>query len=142
VVAKAEKRLISIAPVKPEAAVAEPPAEPIFGYVDARDGRFFIQAHSRDRVWISGWVASGDHGAPVNEVKLKIQGQELCTVRDFYPRPDVAAHFGRDNLLHSGWQALVYLPSLRPGSYELVVEATGRNGVSGTLAPWPVKIVA
>jgi organic radical activating enzyme len=140
--AKREKTLVSIAPVKPEAAVEQPPAAPIFGYVDARDNRFFIQAHSRDRVWISGWVASGNHGAPVNEVKLKIQGQELCTVRDFYPRPDVAAHFGRDNLLQSGWQALVYLPSLRPGSYELVVEATGQDGVSGTLAPWPVKIVA
>jgi len=139
--AQREESLVSIAPAKPEAAVEAPPAAPIFGYVDARDNRFFIQAHSRDRVWISGWAASSSYGAPLTEVKLKIQGQELCTVRDFYPRPDVAAHFGRDNLLQSGWQALVYLPSLRPGNYELVVEATGRDGVSGTLAPWPVMIV-
>jgi hypothetical protein len=53
----------------------------------------------------------------------------------------VAAYFGRPDLLHSGWQALIYLPSLRPGRHELMVEATSRDGVSGTLPPWPVDIV-
>lgn len=121
-------------------AATEPQAEGIFGYVDANEDRFFIKAHSRDRVLISGWVASSKHGAPVREVKLKLHGQELAVIRDFYPRPDVASHFGRSNLLHSGWKALVYLPALRPGSYELTVEATDGAGIPGALAPWPVHI--
>jgi organic radical activating enzyme len=138
---KRQNAASSLLPVMP-APAAEPPADPIFGYVDARDGRFFIEARSRDRVCVSGWVASGRHGTPVRELKLKIQGQELGVVREFSARPDVAVHFGRPNLLHSGWQALVYLPALKPGQYELMVEVTDRDGVSGTLAPWPVRIVA
>ncbi len=139
--AKQQRALASIRPAASATAAAEPPSNGIFGYVDARDGRFFIEAHSRDRVWLSGWVASGSTGAPVNEIHLKIEGQEIATVRDFYPRPDVAAYFGRDNLLHSGWQALVYLPALRAGQYSLVVEATARDGTRGTLDPWPVHII-
>src|SRR5262249_47338658 len=132
----------ALLPVIPSTPAAELPVDPIFGYVDARDGHFFIRAHSRDRVWVSGWVASARSGTPVRELKLNINGQELGTVHDFYPRPDVAAHFGHPNLLHSGWQVLVYLPSLRPGRYDLIVEATDREGIRGTLAPWPVEIVA
>lgn len=139
--AKRRKAEAATLPVLSEASAAELPAEPIFGYVDARDDRFFIRARSRDRVWVSGWVASRQHGAPVQSVKLLLHGQELGTLRNFHPRPDVAAHFGRANLLQSGWQALVYLPALRPGRYELLVEATDQEGTRGTLAPWPVEIV-
>jgi hypothetical protein len=140
--AEAAVRLVMIGNGTIGNGTAPPPADAIFGYVDvALDGKFYLEAHSRDRVWISGWVASGRHGAPVREVNLKIQGQHIATIRDFYPRPDVASHFGRQNLLHSGWRALVYLPALRPGQYELMVEATGQEGISGALAPWPVRIV-
>ena len=136
--AEAAGRLVTIGN---GAAAAQAPSDAIFGYVDSLDGQFHLEAHSRDRVLISGWVASGRHGAPVREVNLKIHGQPIATLRDFYPRPDVASHFGRDNLLHSGWRALLYLPALHPGQYELTVEATDQEGISGALAPWPVHIV-
>ncbi len=138
--AKREKDEAAVTLVNLSPAAAEPQPSGIFGYVDALEDRFYIKAHSRDRIWISGWVASATHGAPVREVKLKVQGHELAVIRDFYPRPDVATHFGRQSLLHSGWKALVYLPALRPGSYELTVEATDGAGVPGTLHPWPVHI--
>ena len=139
--ARQQCALAAITPVDPGAAGAQAPSDGIFGYVDARDGRFFLEARSRDRVWISGWTASGSTGAPVRELKLKIEGREIASVRDFHPRPDVAAHFGRDDLLHCGWQALVYLPGLRPGQYQLVVEAIARDGAPGALDPWPVHIL-
>ncbi len=138
--AKREKDEAAVALVNLSPVAAQPQADGIFGYVDAHDDRFYIEARSRDRVWISGWAASASHGAPVREVKLKVQGHELAVIRDFYPRPDVATHFGRASLLHSGWKALVYLPALRPGSYELTVEATDGGGVPGTLPPWPLHI--
>ena len=138
--AKRRREETALVPAPSAAPAAEPPDAPIFGYVDAREGRFFVQARSRDRVWVSGWVASRRCGAPVREIKLRLHGHELGAVRDFYSRPDVAAHFGRGNLLRSGWQALVYLPALRPGRYELIVEATDHEGISGSLAPWPVHI--
>ncbi len=124
------------APAPPQGPAAPVPNVAIFGYVDTRE----LQGRSRERLRIAGWVASGRHGAPVRELKLRLQGRELGTVRDFYARPDVAAYFGRDNLLHSGWQTQVDLPALRPGRYELVVEATDLEGASGRLEPLPVQI--
>jgi hypothetical protein len=53
----------------------------------------------------------------------------------------LASYFGRTNLLHGGWRVMVYLPALRPGQYEMTVEATDQEGISGTLAPWPVHIL-
>ncbi len=138
---KQQAESAGLLPVLTGGPAAPVPAAPIFGYVDAREGQFFVRARSRDRVWLSGWVASRNHGAPVREVTLRLHDRVIGVVRDFHPRPDVAAHFGRADLLRSGWQALVYLPALRPGTYELLVEAADREGVSGTLAPWPVHIV-
>jgi len=43
-----------------------------------------------------------------------VQAGRLRTVT----RPDVAAHFGRPSLLHSGFRGLLYLPSLR-GPYRM-----------------------
>jgi len=116
--------------------VAEVPDLPIFGYIDTRE----LCGRSRDRVRIEGWVASSRNGAPVRELRLHLQGQRLGTIRDFHARPDVAAYFGRNNLLHSGWRAQINLPALRPGRYELVVEATDLEGASGRLEPLPVQI--
>jgi len=117
-------------------AAAETPAEPVFGYFDLPE----VRARSLDRVRIGGWIASGRHGAPLREVKLRIDGQELGIVRHFHARPDVAAHYGRKDLLQSGWQTMVHLPALTPGQYELIAEATDREGESGALAPLLVSI--
>lgn len=117
-------------------AAAETPAEPVFGYFDLPE----VRARSQDRVRVGGWIASGRHGAPLREVKLRIDGQEVGTVRHFHARPDVAAHYGRKDLLQSGWQTMVHLPALTPGRYELIAEATDREGESGTLAPLLVSI--
>jgi hypothetical protein len=76
----------------------------------------------------------------VREVKLRLAGQDLGTVRQFYARPDVAAHYGRKNLLYSGWQVFVNLPPLRPGMYRLEVEATDNEGTSGKLDPLSVQV--
>jgi len=140
--ARRQREEAAVLPVLRKAPVEQAPTDRVFGYVDAREGQFYIQAHSRDRVWVSGWAASGPNGTPLRELRLKIEGQELGSVRDFFPRPDVAEYFARADLLHSGWQALVYLPTLRPGNYELIVEATDREGLQGTLPPWRVEIVA
>jgi len=121
-------------------AAAEPaplPPEPIFGYIDTRD----VEARSRERIRLAGWIASSRHGAPVEELKLRLDGKELGTIRTFAPRPDVAAFFGCENLLQSGWQMLVELPALAPGRYDVVVEGTDSEGVSGALEPLSVTIL-
>ena len=118
-----------------------PDGQPVIGYVDAVDNRFYLQARSRDRVMITGWLASVEHGAPLREVKLRLGGREVGSIREFYPRPDVAAHFGRDNWLMSGWRTMVFLPALEPGEHQLIIEGIDPEGKCGTIPPWPVRIV-
>jgi len=117
---------------------AEIPVEPLFGYFDTR----LIEARGSERVRVAGWVASGKTGAPVSEIRLKLGGRELAAVRNFHARPDVAAYYGRKDLLRSGWQTLVHLPNLAPGEYELTAEATDPEGVSGAIGPALVRISA
>jgi len=120
---------------------ALPEGQSVVGYVDSLDGKFHIQARSRDRVMVMGWAASAEHGAPLREVRLRIGDAEVGSVREFYPRPDVAAHFGRPNWLMSGWRTMVYLPALSTGEHGLVVEAIDPAGHSASLPPWPVRII-
>ncbi len=118
------------------AGVQPVPALPIFGYFDTAE----LKARSLDRVRISGWIASSQNGAPIQEFRLRLQGQELGVIRTFHPRPDVAAHYGRKDLLNCGWHIVVNLPALQPGNYELLGEATDPDGISGILGPVPVSI--
>ena len=124
------------APVAAGDGVAETPNSLIFGYFDAIQ----IAARSLQRVKLGGWIASGKNGAPVNEVKLRLDGRELGTVHHFHARPDVAAHYGRKDLMNSGWQLSVNLPALPPGQYELTAEGTDAEGASGIIGPVAVLL--
>jgi MoaA/NifB/PqqE/SkfB family radical SAM enzyme len=120
----------------PPGPVAETPSAPLFGYFDTPE----LEGRGLERVRIAGWAASGRHGAPVRELKVRLDGRELATVTSFYARPDVAAHYGRKDLLQSGWQTLVNLPALPPGDYQLMAEATDPDGVRGAVGPARVRI--
>ena len=119
-----------------EGVAADTPTEPVFGYFDTGE----IAARSLERVRLAGWVASGKHGAPVSELKLRLDGRELGTVHNFHARPDVAAHYGRKDLMNSGWQVSVNLPELPPGQYELTAEGIDAEGVSGIIGPVSVVL--
>jgi organic radical activating enzyme len=99
-----------------------------------------ICARSRDRISVSGWAASGKLGAPVKEVRLVIKGQVLGVFRDFFDRPEVAAEFGRAELLRCGWRGMIYLPALPQGEYELIPEACDAEGNWASLPPSTVSI--
>jgi hypothetical protein len=55
-------------------------------------------------------------------------------------RPEVAADFGRADLLRSDWRGMVYLPSLSRGEYDLVPEAFDGRGKSASLPPCKISI--
>ncbi len=99
-----------------------------------------IAARSQDRIHLGGWIASGKHGAPVSELKLRLDGRELGTVQHFHARPDVAAHYGRKDLLNCGWQLSVKLPELPPGRYELTAQGVDAEGASGIIGPVSVSL--
>ena len=114
--------------------------QPLFGYVDKDGENFFSTARSSGRFIIGGWVAFAKQGAPLQEVRLRVGDRNVATIREFYPRPDVATHFQRADWLMSGWRSMVYLPVLPRGQHELIVEAVDATGQSASLPPWPLHI--
>ena len=120
------------------APVAEVPAGVVFGYFDTRD----LVGRSRERIRIAGWIASGSKGAPVREIKLRLGGRDLDTVRHFHARPDVVAYYGRKDLLYSGWQSIVIPARAPPRPVQLIAEATDAEGTSGALDPMLVHVTA
>ncbi len=124
-------RLVQLGP-----ATTPLPEQPVFGYNDHST----LKARSRDRISISGWAATRSHGAPVHEVRVKVAGQDVGAFRSFFDRPDVAATYGRPDLLRCGWRGMVYLPALSQGQYQLVPEAYDREGNHSALNPTTVII--
>jgi hypothetical protein len=82
---------------------------------------------------VSGWACSVDPAGPVETVRLTIADRTVGVLDGFYPRPEVAATFGRKELVNVGFQALVYVPRLPRGEYELAATAIDSAGISQTL---------
>ncbi len=116
------------------------PSEAIFGYIDCVNGTNRIEARSRDRVTLFGWAASREAGAPLRSLRVHLGDRMLDEVTDFHARPDVATHFGRPELLKSGWRTMVYLPALAEGQYQIRIEASDNLGNRGTLGAISLQI--
>jgi MoaA/NifB/PqqE/SkfB family radical SAM enzyme len=115
-------------------ALAPLPEQPIFGHSDQAR----IIARGGDRISVSGWAASRDQGAPLREVRMILDGREIGVFRDFSERPDVAATYGRADLLRCGWRGMLNLPALSNGDHNLVPEA---YDAQGNLSVLPALIV-
>ena len=100
-----------------------------------------MEARSRDRLAFSGWAASREHGAPLKEIQITLEAKSMRVVRDFYTRPDIAAHFGRSEFAKSGWRTMVDLPALTNGEYQIKVMAIAPDGGSACLQDIPLRIV-
>jgi len=64
----------------------------------------------RRNLRLSGWVADRAAGQPPREARIRIDGQDVLSCRDFIPRPDVARAFTADPVDVAGWQATLELP--------------------------------
>jgi len=117
------------------------PTEPVFGKVESLIGSSYVEARSRDRLAFSGWAASREHGAPLKEIQITLEAKSMRVVRDFYTRPDIAAHFGRSEFAKSGWRTMVDLPALTNGEYQIKVMAIAPDGGSACLQDIPLRIV-
>ena len=125
----------------PAADIASVPQPPPFGFIDKQAGSDVIEAFSRDRLHLSGWAASARVNEPVRTVKLFVNETLVATIESFYPRPEVADLFQRDDLLESGWQALFYLPVLERGTHLITAMAITAGGTCGNLPSFRVRIL-
>lgn len=116
------------------------PEVPLFGYIDQLTGSPIIDVRAADRLLFSGWAASTRIDSPVREVRLHCGQHPLAVFRDFYPRPEVVATFGRDDFLYSGWRGYCFLPVIPPGEYPLVATAVDSQGIEAPLPPLTLRI--
>jgi hypothetical protein len=112
------------------------PDSPVFGYND----HSLFEVRDRDRISISGWAASQKHGV-VKEVRIRIAGEEIGIVRDFFSRPDVAISYGRADLANCGWRTMLFLPHLRHGEHQLIPTAIDADGMCADLPATTVRVV-
>jgi SAM-dependent methyltransferase len=103
----------------------------------------FLEHSSLDekrRLLLSGWLADRVTGQPPQEVRVRIDGRDVLSCRDFVPRPDVTPSFSADPTTAMGWRASVELPrTAGVESAQLGVHAVSAAGeemllYSGSLA--------
>ena len=77
-----------------------------------------------DNLWVSGWAADLQEGAPVKQVQILIVGKAVGNATLGLSRPDVAA--ARDNpaYLDSGWSFTYAVSGLSLGSHTASAVAT------------------
>jgi len=113
------------------------PDSPVFGHIDQP----YLEARSRDRLSLSGWAVSRRNGAPIQEIKITVDGKEIGVIHDFFYRPDVAVNYGRPDMAKCGWRTMVFLPQLAHGEYDLVPKGIDKDGAWSDLPSSKVKIV-
>lgn len=69
-------------------------------------------------VQIAGWATSVS--APADRVEVRLDDELVATIRDFAPRPDVAAGLGSGEALLCEWACLLPHESIRSFRYQVV----------------------
>ena len=87
-----------------------------------------------DVVTIVGWSADLRSSQPAESVLVVANGEVIHIARPNLDRPDVAAHFGKDDLVRSGFRLTLPLGSVGdPASSEVRVIALSSYGVASEL---------
>lgn len=110
------------------------------GAVDSVTGSTTVgQSNS---VKVTGWVADPVDGAPVNSMTLYIDGNSVGAPTQRMDRPDVAAAYGDNAFLDSGYKLLYSASSLSPGTHSVTAVAINSGGHSTTFGPLSFTVAA
>jgi len=70
-----------------------------------------------DGIRIAGWSTNLD--APCDRLEIRLDDEVVATLRDFGPRPDVAAWLGVPGAVHAGWDCVVPHGAIRSLRYQV-----------------------
>jgi len=70
-----------------------------------------------DGIRIAGWSTNLD--APCERLEIRLDDEVVATLRDFGPRPDVAAWLGVPGAVHAGWDCVVPHGAIRSLRYQV-----------------------
>jgi hypothetical protein len=83
-----------------------------------------------DNLFVSGWAADPQDGAPVTSVKVLIDGREVGSAVLGKPRSDVAAAYSKPAYLNSGWSFTYAASNLSTGTHTVTAVAYDSLGLS------------
>ncbi|WP_178133511.1 glycosyltransferase family protein [Vineibacter terrae] len=106
----------------------------VIAHVDAINGSRPSTSHPtnvnrKQGLTVRGWAVPRDRDASFDTIAIRLAGKSDMRSESLPPieRPDVAAHFSNDALLHSGIECSLTTENLEPGIYELEIIAFNRN---------------
>ena len=89
---------------------------------------------------IRGWIVDAADGAPLGSVNVAIDGTSVGVPTLGLSRPDIAAAFADNRLLHSGFRLLYPAASLAAGTHTITVTATDTAARSTTFGPRTITV--
>ena len=102
------------------------PAEPVPGYCDINV--VFGPLVTGGHVAVIGFAVDETDGAPVRKIELTLDGSIHGEASLMGLRPDVLAHFARQDYLWSGWKATASLDGVPPGTHSVDIVAVTHRG--------------
>jgi hypothetical protein len=102
------------------------PAEPVPGYCDINV--VFGPLVTGGHVAVIGFAVDETNGAPVREIQLTLDRVTRGESSLMGLRPDVLAHFARQDYLWSGWKATASLDGVTPGTHAVDIVAVTHQG--------------
>lgn len=122
------------------AAIAIPAGQQVVGFLDMVHGKPVIVARPDDEVQLSGWAACVAADSPLTKVEIRVDDKAKATATPSYPRPDVAAAYGRPDFEKSGWKASFPARGTEAGEHTLKASVTCSKGEIGVLPVFSLNI--
>ena len=102
------------------------------GYIDV------AALTKKDTLYLEGWAADVNLDGRIEEVQVLVNGEVVQRCEPFYDRPDVAAYFGKEAILQSGWNCYLQKNTVTPEDV-LIVKAINNYGAEWILETGTVK---
>ena len=122
--------------------MAIPAGQSVVGFLDMVDGKPTLSGQDGRELHMSGWAACADSKSPLSKVDLLVDQRTMATVTPAYPRPDVAAAYGRSDFEKSGWKSSISVRGVDVGEHKLTAIVTCANGEIGSLPPFRLVVTS
>ena len=122
------------------AAISIPPEQHIVGFLDMVNGKPVASARVADEVQVSGWAACLAADSSLAKVEIRVDDKLKATTTPSFPRPDVAAAYGRPEFGKTGWKASFPAQGIDVGEHALKAIVTCSKGEIGVLPAFSLNI--
>jgi hypothetical protein len=124
------------------ARISIPAGQHVVGFLDMMNGKPVVLASRDSDVQLSGWAACIDADSPLTKVEVLVDDKVKAEAApsSSYPRPDVAAAYGRPDFEKSGWRTSFSTHGMEAGDHELKALVKCSKGESGMLPVFSLNI--